>query len=192
MRNESIGYLKSLLTGNDPDALLTVKRNTVQASLEGLEGDKHSGFTRASDSRTPFYERGTLIRNDRQISIVSSEELALIAGRLGLPEILPEWLGANLEIVGIPNLTLLPPTTRIFFPQEAVLTVTAENHPCKGPGRILQQQYVHEPDLVARFVQAAQHLRGVVAVVERAGVITVDDELRVVPALFHSPIQPAP
>ena len=155
MKNEWMGKLEALLTGDDPESLLTVRKKVVPASLEGLEGDKHSGFTRASDSRTPFYERGILIRNDRQISIISYEELALIAERLGLPEILPEWLGANLEITGIPDVTLLPPTTRIFFPQGAVLSITAENYPCKGPGRIIQQQYPQETDLVGRFVKAA-------------------------------------
>ena len=45
------------------------------------------------------------IRNDRQISIVSAEELALIAKELHVPEVKPEWLGANLLISGIPNLS---------------------------------------------------------------------------------------
>lgn len=189
MKNERTGKLKTLLIGNDPDSLLTVRRNAVPVSLEGLEGDKHSGFTRASDSRTPFYERGTLIRNDRQISIVSYEELSRIADRLGLPEILPEWLGANLEMADVLDVTLLPPTTRIFFPQGAVISITAENHPCKGPGRIIQQQYPQETDLIARFVKAAQHLRGVVGVVERAGVITAEDEVRVVPPVLYRPAQ---
>lgn len=171
MKTEFTGRLTALLIGQDVNTLLTRRVPAVAAQFDGLQGEKHSGITRLSDSRTPFYERGTLIRNDRQISIVSSEELEQIAQTLGVPEILPEWLGANLVIQGIPDLTRLPPTTRLFFNEGAVISVTAENHPCKGPGHMVQEQYPHEADLVTRFIQAARHKRGLVAVVERPGIL---------------------
>jgi hypothetical protein len=44
----------------------------------------------------------------------SVEGLAEIAQAMQLPEVLPEWVGENLAMQGILNLTLLPPSTRIF------------------------------------------------------------------------------
>jgi hypothetical protein len=52
---------------------------------------------------------GTVIRNTRQFTMLSLEELAEIAYAMQIPEVLPEWAGANLAIQGIPNLTMLPP-----------------------------------------------------------------------------------
>ncbi|MCI0693409.1 hypothetical protein L0337_15565 [candidate division KSB1 bacterium] len=50
-------------------------------------------MTRLSDARTPQYPRGTEIRNDRQVFIVSAEELAQIATAMKLPEILKQLAG---------------------------------------------------------------------------------------------------
>ncbi|MGI9147333.1 MAG: hypothetical protein ACR2IK_12385, partial [Chloroflexota bacterium] len=36
-------------------------------TLEGFVGDRHAGFTRRADNRTPFYPRGTLMGNSRQV-----------------------------------------------------------------------------------------------------------------------------
>lgn len=177
MKKDFNGTLTTLLIGQAVNSLLTERVPSVEAQFDGLQGEKHSGITRLSDSRTPFYERGTLIRNDRQISIVSEEELAEVAAALGLERILPEWLGANLVIRGIPDLTRLPPTTRLFFAEGVVISITAENHPCKGPGRVIQEHYPQEADLVQRFIKAAQHKRGLVAVVERPGLLTCSEEL---------------
>src|SRR6476620_10703789 len=117
-----------MISGN-PDKLESDRWGQVRVTMEGFEGDKHAGITRLSDARTPHFKRGTVIRNSRQVSLVSVEELAEIAANMGLPLIEPEWLGANLLLSGIPNLTLLPPGTRLFFPKEAVLVVEGENEP---------------------------------------------------------------
>ena len=83
----------------------------------------------------PWFPKGTLVRNTRQVSIVSTEELALIAEALGVPQVLAAWLGANLELAGVPRLTQLPPGTRLFFPEDATLVVDGENEPCRTAGR---------------------------------------------------------
>ena len=88
---------------------------SLKATFEGFEGDLHAGLTRLSDVRVPHYPRGTNIRNTRQFSLLSLEELAEIAHAMQIPEVLPEWVGENLAMQGILNLTLLPPSTRIFF-----------------------------------------------------------------------------
>ncbi|MFM8321040.1 MAG: MOSC domain-containing protein, partial [Chloroflexota bacterium] len=112
---EKTGILRAVYLGLDPDTFFTTAQPELTAEFTGFAGDKHAGFTRPADSRTPWYPRGTQIRNDRQLSLVSVEELAEVARLLQVPEIQPEWLGANLLIVGVPDLSLLPPNTRLFF-----------------------------------------------------------------------------
>ena len=67
--------------------------------------------------------------------MLSLEGLAEIAQAMQLPEVLPEWVGENLAMQGIANLTLLPPSTRIFFPGDAVLVVDAEAGAALPQGR---------------------------------------------------------
>lgn len=178
MKNSRNGIVEGLYLGLQVESLVTTPVGEVQVTFEGFAGDKHAGWTRLSDSRTPHYERGTLIRNDRQISVVSSEELAEIAQRLGILSVQPEWLGANLLLSGIPNLTRLPPPTRLFFEQGVVLTVSGENLPCTGPGKVIQQNYPERDDLAQQFVKAARGLRGLVVVVEHPGIIALGENVR--------------
>ncbi|HZS78856.1 MAG TPA: hypothetical protein VFA41_19755 [Ktedonobacteraceae bacterium] len=173
------GTVKSLMVGDKAETLVSTRISRVEVTFEGMVGDVHYGLTRLSDVRVPHYPRGTLIRNTRQISALSTEELAEIAGILSIPLVLPEWLGANLEFEGIPNLTLLPPSTRIFFPEDAVLVVDGENMPCTGPGNVLQDRYPDESRLVQRFPKAAFHRRGFVGWIERPGFISQGDVVEV-------------
>jgi hypothetical protein len=161
----------------ESETFVTHFKEQILITFEGIPGDRHAGLIKASDSRTPHYPRGTQIRNSRQISIVSIEDLQAIAHSLGLPEVRAEWLGANLLVEGIPSFSLLPPGTRLLFPGEATLVVEAENNPCKHPGKLLQEQYPGQPDLMPAFVKAALHRRGVVAWVERPGLIRSGDTL---------------
>lgn len=173
------GIVQAVLIGRDAHSLVTTPQEQGILTFEGLEGDKHAGITSRADARKPFYPRGTLIRNDRQVSLVSVEELAQVAAGLSLPELRPEWLGANLLISGIPLLTLLAPATRLFFSRGAVLVITAENLPCSNPGRVLQVQFPAVVKLASEFPRAALHKRGLVAVVELPGIIQAGDEVRV-------------
>ncbi len=147
-------------------------------TFEGADGDRHAGITMASGSRAPHYPRGTEIRNARQISILSEEELARAASNLGVPYIAPEWLGANIFLRGIPELSLLPPSTRLFFASGATLVVEGENFPCTIAGGAVQDHYPAIPDLTTAFPKAALHLRGIVAWVEHPGVMTSGEVVR--------------
>ena len=179
--------MKKYLTGTVTQLLIGASRHTLQSSnvdrvratFEGLEGDRHRSLTRRSDVRVPHYPRGTIIRNTRQVSILSEEELAEVAAVLEIPCILAAWVGANLELRDIPNLTMLPPSTRIFFPDDAVIVVDAENMPCVGPGEAIQEHYPDIPKLAQRFPKAAWHKRGVVGWIEREGYINNGDTVRV-------------
>ena len=53
--------------------------------FEGIPGDVHAGHTRKSGAREPWYPRGTEMRNERQLSILSVEEMRLVARRLIFP-----------------------------------------------------------------------------------------------------------
>lgn len=185
MALELNGTIVSILIGNTPHSLLTTPLNEVCVTLEGFAGDLHAGFTRPADSRAKRYPRGTPITNRRQVSIVSVEELAEIATDLAIPEIRPEWLGANLLLQGIPSLTHLPPSTFLYFENGVTLWVTGENRPCRGPGQLVQEQYPQVPELGAAFVKAAYHKRGLVAMVEMGGLLRPGEAVEVkVPELL--------
>ena len=85
MNNDLSGLTAAVLVGQQTDTLVTTRVKDVQVTVEGFTGDKHAGLTHPADSRTPFYPRGTQIFNDRQVSVVSAEELAGLAARLELP-----------------------------------------------------------------------------------------------------------
>lgn len=188
------GRAVRVLVCTERKSFVTRELPEAKVSFEGLDGDRHAGLTRPADVRTPWFPRGTPVRNTRQLSLVSSEELAEVAEALAVPKVLAAWLGANLELAGVPRLTHLPPGTRLFFPGDAVLAVEGENEPCTGPGRVIE---AHHPDLeklASRFVKAAWQRRGLVAWVERPGVLRAGDEVRVMlpkPVTYVLPAEPA-
>ena len=152
-------------------------REQLALTLDGIVGDCHAGRTRPSDSRTlKQYPRGIDIFNTRQISIASVEELAEVAARLDIPEVKPEWLGANLLVEGIPDFTLLPPATRLMFSSGATLIVDLENHPCKYPAEVIER---HHPGHGLAFPKRAMKKRGFVAYVEHSGAIAKGDQIRI-------------
>lgn len=168
--------------------LVSTPIEAVTVTLDGFAGDRHAGPTRRADARVPFFPRGTIIRNTRQISLIAEEELAVIAAALGIPAVDPAWLGANIVTRGLPRLTALPPGTRLFFPDTATLVVAGENEPCIQPGRTIAEYHPETPKIAPRFVKAALGRRGLVGWVERAGTIRAGDRLTVMPpAPAHIP-----
>ncbi len=168
----------ALLINTDGEAdLTTVGVESVTVDYGGFVGDAHHGLTRASCVRVKQqYERGTVIRNTRQVSILGEDELQRIAQSIGIEQLEPEWLGANLVISGIPRLSQLPSSSRLLFSSGAALVVDVENAPCKFPGEIISR--VH-PEAGKKFARAAVGLRGVTAWVEREGAISADDTVEV-------------
>ncbi len=168
---------EAILVNSTPAEDLSSSRiATVKASYAGLEGESHSGLVRSSCVRVRHqYPEGTQIRNTRQVSIVSTEELATIAETMGIAELEPEWLGANLLVSGIPNFSQIPPSTRMIFAGGASLVVDLENSPCKYPGEIIER---HHPGCGSLFAKAAVGRRGVTAWVEREGNINTGDSIQ--------------
>lgn len=147
--------------------------------MEGFVGDRHAGLTRPAGVRDAREMRGQTTRNDRQVSIVSVEELHQIALRLGVPEIKPAWLGANLALSGLRDLSRQPAGTRLVFPDGTELEIEAINNPCTEPGKVIESHYENRPGLSSDFPRAAKGLRGVVASVRRGGAIRTGERVQV-------------
>jgi hypothetical protein len=157
-----------------------VKKDTcafLALTLDGIEGDRHAGAMKKADSRDKGIVRGTMIRNWRQWSAVSAEELNAIAANLNIGDLEGALLGPNLVISGIGNFTQLPPGTLLKFP-DAVLLIEAENDPCTKAGKTVAT--AHAEISPHSFVKAACHLRGLVGTVQTAGMIKVGDSVEVV------------
>jgi hypothetical protein len=182
MTEELSGRVLAVLIARGTDHIRSELLDEVDVTLEGFIGDKHSGWTKPSDGRTKFYPRGTTIRNSRQVSIISQEETSAIAADLGLKSILPEWMGANLLLKGIQDLSVLKPNSRMFFESGAVLLITEKNNPCSTLSTEIGSHYPDKPELKERIVKCSLGRRGVVAVVELSGKIKKGDTVRVISA----------
>ncbi|RJT41746.1 MOSC domain-containing protein [Mesorhizobium waimense] len=153
----------------------------LRLGFDGIDGDFHAGATRRSGGREPWYPRGTEMRNERQLSIVAADELAIVAERMSLNEVKPEWIGANLLIEGVPQLSMLPSGTLLFFRGGVTIKVDAQNGPCRIAGRSVAENAGmadHEAGALA-FPKAAKRLRGLVAWVEKPGTIVAGEEISV-------------
>lgn len=173
------GRVERLLKGADrAQGLEKAGTEELVLTFTGIADDCHAGLTRASDSRTlQQYPRNTEIRNVRQVTLLAKEELEEIALAMGIPEIKPEWVGANILTTGIPDLTLLPPSTRLQFPSGATLTIDLENAPCRYAADAVSAHYPEQRIVGVGFVKAATHKRGLTAWVEREGTIKTGDAI---------------
>ena len=182
-KSKLTGTVVALLSNPDRKAgLERARRDSVSITFDGIAGDCHAGRTYASDSRLlKQYKRGVPIANTRQLSILSEEQLAEIAGSLDIARLEPEWVGANLVTLGIPELTFLPPSTRMMFSSGATLIVDGENAPCRYVSDVINK---HHPGKGDPFPKVARHKRGLVAWVEKEGAISVGDEI-----VLHIPPQ---
>lgn len=170
-RLESISITKSGLPSTSLDE--------IEVKWEGLVGDKHFGLTMKAGSKQAPYAKGSEVRNVRQVSIVSSEELKQVADKMKLPNIEPAWVGGNLMLSGIPNLTQLPSGSRLYFEGGVGIVVEGENMPCTTAGGSLAEQFPDRPELTTAFPKQAIGKRGLVAWVEKPGVIRKGEKVTV-------------
>ncbi|SNS33222.1 MOSC domain-containing protein [Antarctobacter heliothermus] len=165
-----------VVTNDDRVELLAEKRNAVDLTFDGIAGSVHGGATRESCSRVKSqYSRGTRIRNERQLSIISAEDLAEIAARMGVETIDPARLGASMVISGLPDFSFVPPSSRLQAPSGATLTVDMQNRPCQFPAKSIDKV---APGLGKGFKPAATGRRGVTASVACEGRVALGDVLR--------------
>ena len=183
-----MGTVMSLHTGDNED-LNKNMRESLSVEIGGFAGDKHQGSEREA-LEGEWEPAGTKRRNERQWSGVSVEELAHIGERLDLTEpLMPETLGANLCVAGIPDFSLLPKGTKLLFPSGAVLLVEEYNPPCTYMGaRIAAKYATHSGEPLAddAWLRPASGRRGVVGVVDVPGVIRAGDEVEV--RIYETPV----
>jgi len=165
------GKVESLFQTPSPEEFQTDPCDRLALGFEGIAGDRHGGFTRLSGGREPWYPRGTEMCNERQVSILSLEELAQIAARMEIPELKPEWIGGNITVSGIPRLSQVPPRTRLVFEGGAVIRVDGDNAPCRVAGAAIAEHNPGRDGLDLLFPQKARRLRGLVGYVEKPGTI---------------------
>ncbi len=156
-------------------------------TFDGIPGDFHAGPTRKSGGREPWYRRGTEMRNERQVSILASDELRTVAGRLDILEVKPEWIGGNMLLEGIESLTMLPPRTLLFFDNGVTIKIDGDNGPCRLSGRAIASHYEGRDDIEMAFPKQAQHLRGLVGWIEKPGTVSVGEgfEARIMPQWIY-------
>lgn len=169
----------------DRDASLRSEPETeALLTYAGIPGEAHGGVTRSACVRVRSqYPIGTEIRNVRQLTVLSAEELDQIAVDCGLDGFDPGHAGASLVIRGIPDLTHLPPSSRLQFPDGSALVVDMENRPCHLPAKVINADH---PGAGDKFKAAAKGKRGVTAWVEREGRVQIGDVVR-----LHVPDQRA-
>lgn len=160
----------------DAKELETHPLETMALDFGGYGDDCHAGVTRPSCSRVVAqHPKGTPISNVRQLSIVSTEELQIIADSLGIDRFDPKWAGASVVLSGIADFSHIPPSSRLQADSGATLTIDMQNRPCHFPALTI------EADLPGRgkgFKEAAEGKRGVTAWVERPGLLSLGDRLR--------------
>jgi hypothetical protein len=177
-----IVWLGAVMTG-DRAGLMAPARNTLELTFDGVTGAFHAGLTRKACARVKFqYAKGTRIKNERQLSIISQEELEKIAAKMDVDELNPARLGATMVIKGIANFTHVPPSSRLTAPSGATVTIDMANLPCQFPARSLAADH---GDSAKQFKSAAKDLRGVTAWVAAEGSVAVGDVLT-----LHIPNQP--
>lgn len=168
----------------DAAEIETVRLDEMALGWGGYSGDVHAGETRPSCSRVVAqYPKGTEIRNVRQLSIVSVEEMDAIAAELGLEALEPAWLGASVVLRGLADFSHVPPSSRLQAETGATLVVDMANRPCQFPARTID---LARPGHGKAFKAAAEGRRGVTAWVERPGALRLGDKLR-----LHVPDQRA-
>lgn len=156
----------------------------VRATFAGFEDDFHGGLTRGACVRVKNrHEKDTEIRNTRQLSILSAEEMAVIAQEMELEDLDPTLLGVSIVLEGIPDLTFVPPASRLQSTNGTTIVVDVENGPCNFPAQQIEKD---APGHGKAFKAAARGRRGVTAWVEREGGLAVGDTLR-----LFIPDQPA-
>lgn len=162
-------------------SFVTTATDALRLGFDGIEGDVHRGATRRSGGREPWYPRGTEIRNARQLTLVAPDELAIVAARMGIAEVRPEWIGANLSMTGLAHLSLLPAGSLLFFTGGVTLKVDGQNAPCRQAGREVARAagIADEKAGALAFAKQAQRLRGLVAWVEKPGTIAAGEDVLV-------------
>lgn len=176
--------VKSLCVGAADSEFGKSSVNSLEFELDGIVGDRHRSISREAWETGDKQTGGTIRRNERQWSAVSTEELATISKKMNLTEPLTaNLLGANLCFQGQVKFSQLPKGSVFKFPSGAELIVEEYNPPCPDMGEHLAQNLKSNSEVSlsnSAFPEAAKFSRGLVGVVEVPGIVNVGDEVTVI------------
>ena len=161
--------------------LHSVNRRVDRLAIDGhgIADDRHRGLTRRSTGREPIYKPvGATIVNRRQLFVVAHGECAVLSERMGV-EITPELLGANVVIgradgsdfcisdVPLSTHLVVAPPDAAKAPGRplATLVQSVRQRGCSRTGKAIAKAY-GDASLTKRFVDCAEHPRGVLCSVE--------------------------
>ncbi|VAW18788.1 MOSC domain protein [hydrothermal vent metagenome] len=147
------------------------EQDVLTLGFAGIEGDRHGGTTRLSNSREPWHPRGTEMRNEQQVSLLCQDELAQLALDMKIDQLKPEWIGGNILLSGIEYFSLLPPRTLLMFEGGVTIRVDGARGPCRKSGHSIASQFAGREELEFVFPKIARHRRGLVGYVEVPGQI---------------------
>ncbi len=154
--------------------------NSLQAELDGFVGDRHRSLERECWKGDKQAE-GSIRRNERMWSGMSVEEMSDIEHKMDLKgPLLASDLGVNLCFQGIADFSQLPKGTTLTFPSGAELIVEEYNPPCKDMSHKLASLYTtNSGEIVAKgaFSRHAKYCRGLVGIIEVAGIINAGDQV---------------
>lgn len=171
------GVVTCLLNSRDVDSRATFEVPSLQLDFEGISGNRHYGYTKAAGGREKHYPAGTTMANNRQWSAVSEEELDAAAEIMGLDDLHPGWIGANIVVEGIPHFSQLPLVTHLFFEHKGepgpVLVVFEHNGPCTWPDPYIEEGARMKP--AVGFAKGGLNRRGLVGWVDTPGLIHTGD-----------------
>ena len=182
-------YATIVWLGHQPEPVenLVIRALPLQEmplTFAGFAGESHAGLTRPSCSRVlAQHPRGTTIRNVRQLSVLSAEEMAEVARIMGLQRFDYAWAGASVVVEGIPDFSHLPPSSRLQSEDGTTMVIDMQNRPCQEPAVTIDREL---PGQGKGFKPAAEGRRGVTAWVEREGTLRLGDRMR-----LHVPDQRA-
>jgi hypothetical protein len=192
--NSTIGRVVAVLATLDPKAFPTAPVDELTVGFAGVAGDLHAGMTRVAGSREQWLPRDLVVRNDRQLSALGEEELAIVAADLGIEALDAGLIGANLVITGFANFSHLAPGSRLAFGGQwrgtgrfdgrAILRIEAYNRPCRQSGRRLASAHPGRADIELAFVKAAKFRRGLVLSVDYPGRIAAGEDVVLIPPLL--------
>lgn len=172
------GRVDALFAAKGRD-FITSPVSSLTMTFDGIEGDYHAGATRKAGGREPWYPRGTVMRNERQISLVAFDELQAAAHDMGIASIKPEWIGANIVVGAIAAFSMLPPRTLLFFEGGVTLKIDGQNAPCRLSGKAIATNAgaADVEGVALAFKDAAKRRRGLVGWVEKPGTIEAGEKV---------------
>lgn len=161
-----------------PDSVQSIKKKKILLTWEGIVGDRHFGRTKIAGVRENYVPKGTEVMNQRQVSIISKDEIKQIAERMELDSMYPEDLGVNILIDNIKDFSRVPFGSIMQFEHCANILLTGDNFPCIYPGYEIDAR--NGTSKFSKFAKSAMHIRGQTGMCLRPGVIKPKSTFKII------------